>query len=441
MVELSRIVHFLATDIWRLQLHAMPRPRSFVVKHLRILILTVRRFGEDKCQLRASALTFFTLLSIVPVLAVAFGVARGFHFDQLLEKQLLEQIPGQEESLRQVIRFARTLLDNTRGGVIAGIGVAMLFWSVLKVLGNIEQSFNDIWGVEQSRPLGRKFADYLSALLVCPLLLVIAGSATVFISSRVGGWLADAGPFAIVGPIVSVVLKLLPFSVVWILFTFIYVFMPNTKVAFRSGVFSGIVAGTVYQTVQWVYVTFQVNVASYNAIYGTFAALPLFLIWLQVSWLIVLFGAEVCFAHQNVQTYEFEPDSRNLSQAFHSLISLYVTHFLVKRFAENAPALTDTHIAHSLKIPIRLVRQTLHGLVQAGILSEVKVSEYKAAAYQPARNIETLSICDILDAQANLGSGTIPLIMTPELKSLRDALTAFRETLHHCPANTLLKNV
>ena len=184
-IMVARITNFFKYDIWNMQLEQISATRAFLFKFIRIVVLSVRGFDEDKCLLRASALTFYTMLSIVPVLAMAFGVAKGFGFEKLLERQILERMQGQEEIANYMISFSSAMLDNTRGGMVAGIGIVLLFWAVIKLLGNIETSFNAIWGVEKGRSLSRKFCDYLSAMLLCPVLLIMAGGVNVLISSQV----------------------------------------------------------------------------------------------------------------------------------------------------------------------------------------------------------------------------------------------------------------
>src|SRR3972149_7093721 len=166
---LSKITNFIKTDIWRIRLKDYPRKKTFFIKQLRVVLLAFRGFYEDNCSLRASALTFYSLLSIVPVVAMAFGVAKGFGSDKSLEKQILAKFPGQEEVLMQVTGFARSLLEETKGGMIAGIGMGVLFWIVIKLLSNIEHSFNDIWGIKEPRTTARKITDYISIMLICPI--------------------------------------------------------------------------------------------------------------------------------------------------------------------------------------------------------------------------------------------------------------------------------
>ncbi len=440
-VVISKIVNLIKTDIWRIRLKNLPRRKSFFIKQLRIGLLAIRGFDEDKCQLRASALTFYTLISIVPLVAMAFGIAKGFGLEKLLEKQLLEKIPGQEEILIQVVNFAHSLLENTKGGVLAGIGVVLLFWAVIRVLGNIEHSFNDIWGIKEPRSFGRKFSDYLSVMLMCPIIVIMSSSVTVFITTQIALITEKVALLGIFSIFTFFFLKLLPYCLIWLLLTFIYILMPNTKVNFRSGLLAGVVAGTIYQVAQWGYINFQVGVAKYNAIYGSFAALPLFLIWLQISWLIVLFGAELSFAHQNVDTYEFEPDCLQISPSFKTLLSLQISNLLIKNFSKGGKPLTTAQISHILEIPIRLVQQILYELVESGIFSDTKTEEYKELAYQPARDINVLTIKYIIEALEHKGVDEIPVAQTKELKVLSEMLQTFRDTIEKSPANRLLKDI
>jgi membrane protein len=437
----SRFIDFIKGDIWRVRLKDLPRKQSFLVKQLRVFLLSIRGFDEDKCQLRASALTFYSLISIVPVAAMAFGIAKGFGFDKRLEQQLMEQFQGQEEVIMRVITFAQSLLTNTKGGLIAGVGIILLFWAVIKVLSNIEASFNDIWGIREARSWGRKFSDYLSVMLLGPILMILSSSVTVFITTQVTLIMEKIALLGIFSPLISFVLKVLPYGIIWVLFTFLYIFMPNTKVNFRSGLLAGIIAGTIYQIVQFGYITFQVGVAKYNAIYGSFAALPLFLIWLQLSWLIVLFGAEFSFAHQNVDTYEFEPDSLGISASFKRLLSLQIAQLLVSNFAKGERPLTATQISHQLEIPIRLVHQILFELTACGIVSDTQTEEYREPGYQPARDINTLTIQFIVDALDDRGTDAIPVAQTDGSKSLSAILQTFRDEVARSPSNRLLKDI
>ena len=214
-MKVSTIINFVTTDIWRIQLKKISGTRAILIKNVRVVLLSLRGFRDDNCQLKASALTFYSLLSIVPVVAMAFGIAKGFGFEKMLEQQIMDKLAGQEDVISQVIAFSQSLLENTRGGLIAGIGVAMLFWTVIKVLGNIEKSFNDIWGVREPRSIGRKFSDYLSMMFLCPVLIIASGSITVFISTQVALITEKIALIGFFSPVILAALEILPFFVLW----------------------------------------------------------------------------------------------------------------------------------------------------------------------------------------------------------------------------------
>lgn len=439
--KFSASSRFLKSDIWRIQGRKLDRRKLFYINPLRVLLLAIRRFFEDKCELRASALTFYTLLSIVPVVAMAFGVAKGFGLEKILEAQLLAKFEGQPEVADRLLGFARTLLENTKGGAIAGVGVAVLFWSVIKVLGNIETALNDIWGIPRARTLGRKLVDYLSMMMICPVLVIIASSVTVLVTTQITSMVEKLAFLGPAGGLIIVLIKLLPYTVIWFLFTFMYVFMPNTKVQLKSGIWGGVLAGTIYQLTQFAYIKFQVGVSSYGAIYGSFAALPLFLAWLQLSWLIVLFGAEVSFAHQNVAAYEFAADCASLSHRFKRTVALLITHHCVKAFVQGRAAPSAEAIAQELEIPIRLVRSTLFELAETRVLAEIRHGDLAEVGYQPGCPLEGLTVTKVVGALDQNGADVLPLADGPSLNKLREIARQFDEILQTAPGNLKIQDL
>ena len=440
---ISRAIKFVTVNIWRLRLEDLPFGKSFLVKQLRVFLLALRGFVDDGCFSRASSLTFNTLLSIVPVVAILFGVAKGFGFETKLKRELFDKFSGeaQQEVLWKVFDFAESMLQVTKGGVIAGIGLVILFWSVINVLGNIEASFNEIWEIKESRTWARKFSDYLAIMILSPIFIMLSSSATVFITSKITLLTEQIKLLGMISPFIFLGLKLIPYVLIWILFTIIYILMPNTKVNFKAGLLAGIIAGTIFQIAQWGYISFQIGTAKYNAIYGSFAALPLFLMWVQISWWVVLFGAELSFAHQNVDTYEYEPDSRRVSPAFKKVLTLQIAHLLVKNFANGDKPLTDIAICTRLKMPIRLVHIVLYDLVKSRVVSEIRTRQDRQFAYQPARDISTLTIKHVIDAIDQNGTNNIPVARTDEFIALSEAIDKFREEMKASPANRLLKDI
>lgn len=432
---------FLSRDIWRIEREALTRRQFFWLRQLRIFVLAVKGFDEDKCQLRASALTFFTLLSVVPVMAMAFGVAKGFGLQQRLESLIFEKFAGQEEVITRLVTFSHNMLQNTKGGVIAGIGVVFIFWLVIRVLGQIENAFNEIWGIQRGRSLARKFSDYLSVMLIAPVLLIMTSGLNVLITTQVENLMEETAFLGAVSPVIVGLLGLLPYVMVWMLFTLICSLMPNTRVALRSALFGGIVAGTLYQIVQWVYITFQVGAAKYGAVYGSFAALPLFLIWLQVSWLTLLFGGELSFAHQHIDTYDYEPEALNVSRSLKKLVNLRIAHLCVQNFVAGRPALTQEEIRGRLKIPSRLAQESMFELTESGVLAEVKKNGSDMTAYQPATDPERLTIQEVISRLEHRGGDNIPLESSRDMEKIREHLQEFDAVLTHSPVNKSLKAI
>lgn len=361
----------------------------------RVLYDAGRGFIEDDCYTKASALSFYSLLSIVPVLAVLFGIAKGFGFEKALELDINEKFSEQRELIGKLIEFAYSWLQNVQGGIIAGIGTVALFWSVLGLLSNIESTLNAIWKMPISRSIGRKISDYLAVMLICPLFLVASSSITVFLSTQIAQTAQSNVIVEVVSPLLLFLLKLFPFFLIWVLFTFVYLYMPNTQVYLRSAIIAGIIAGTAFQLWQWVYIKFQISASSYGAIYGSFAALPLFLIWLQISWLILLAGAELAFEIENDLFIPY----RRLIPLSSKAAALLITYRCIEAFVLGNPPQTDRSLAHELGISLNHLHILLKTLQKEKILSSVSYQDI-AIGYQPARAIELITftlVCNAID--------------------------------------------
>lgn len=436
---IERIIQYLRHDIWKVRTDALSSHRAVAVKWLKIFLLSARRFQSDRLQLRATALTLYSLISFVPILALAFAIAKGFGFEKRLEKQLIEQAPQHDVVISRVVEFSRNLLQNTEGGVIAGVGAIMLLWMVIKVLGNIEQSFNDIWRVQHARPLHRKLSDYLSFMLICPVLLVLSSSGTVFLSSEAAQLQGSSLLGTAVGTAISIVLGVFPWIITWLLFTIIYMFMPNTRVKWSSALWAGFIFGTIYQLVQWGYVELQIGVSRNNAIYGSFAALPLLILWLQISWLIVLIGAELSFAHQNFRTYEYGPEPIRINFRTRKLLALRIMQLIVRRFRDSDPP-TSSVISETLELPSRLTSRLLGDLREADLVVEVRLEKDGDTGYQPAHDPSRLTLGQVLDRLEEAGE-TVEVPDSDELENLTDALQRFRAAVAESPANRPLTDV
>lgn len=435
---LKKVREFLEKDIWHLSLKGKGRGLKIIIQELRVFILAIRGFAEDKVQMRASALTFYTLLSIVPIFAMIFGIAKGFGFKEYLQNTLTENLSTHQAVLKEVMEFADRMLANVKGGFIAGTGLVVLIWSVMKVLGNIENSFNNIWQIKKSRGFSRKLSDYISLIVIAPILVFLSSGFTV---SQINDYFDNTFIISYIGPLIKVIVWFLSFSIIWFVFTLLYVVMPNTKVNFGAAFVGGVIAGTMFHLLQWAYVKLQVFLSGYGAIYGSFAALPLFLMWLQYSWLIVLFGAEIAFASQNVESYEFETDTLHISSYNRRLLSLLIMHHIIKNFTNAVPPQTASEIAEILDVPVRLVREIIYELQETGILSETTTKNVKELAYQPAMDPANLSISYIINRLDKGGHDKIHAGNTRELQIINDIMSSFYDDLNKSSKNKILKEL
>lgn len=405
---LKNILNFVEEDIWLIPDEPRSLAKACSLKCLKIFLLSVQGFNQNLCELRASALTLYTLLSIVPIIALLFGIAKGFGLERSLQQQLLKQIPKQETTVIRLIEFAQNMLASTEGGLVAGMGVMVLFWTVIKVLSMIEESFNHIWRIKRGRTWSRKLSDYLSLMLLAPILLIVSSGLTVFVNTQIN-WLvktlhiSDAG-----SSLLLTSLNYLPMLIMSGLFSFVFIFMPNQKIQLNAGIIAGTITGIIYQLVQAAYLTLQVGVSSYNAIYGSFAALPLFLVWLQLGWLIVLFGCEISFFIQHYETYKHNEKFSNLCFSLKKVLALQITHSIVQRFAKAEKAMSLTDIAKRFGLPVSVVQTTLSSLIESGIIVEFNIDQDEETRFQPAQDIDLLTVYTIIEALENQGVKCVP---------------------------------
>ncbi|WP_298433281.1 YhjD/YihY/BrkB family envelope integrity protein [Geobacter sp.] len=400
----ERIGHLLTHTIGELEPETFGPLKRRPLKFLQIAVIVCRGFYADQCLLRASALTFSTLLSIVPLFALAFAVLKGLGVQNTLEPFILSQVAaGSHEIVDRIV----TYINNTKVGSLGAVGLAALLVTAVTLLGNIEEAFNAIWGVRETRSLYRKFSDYLSVLISGPLLLFAALSITTTLQSQwFVQWLIRS---SYLGDLLVPLFHIVPYLSIWLALIFLYMFIPNTKVRFRSALMGGVIAGTLWQAAQWGYIHFQVGVAKYNAIYGTLAVLPVFMVWLYTSWLIVLFGVEVVYAHQHLRTLRREVRVPSVSIAMRERLALALMVEIARAFFRDLPPWSLERLAGRLEVPERIVREILDALVEGGW---VAADGADPPRYLPARELEHIRVAEFLaslrgrggDAELGLGA-------------------------------------
>ena len=438
--KINKVSVFLKRDIWKVPLDEMSPIRAFFLRQLQILLIALRGLNDDNIYLRASALTFFTLLSLVPIVAMAFGIATGFGLEEYLVAQLEQAFVGRVEVLEFILEFAESLLETTQGGIMAGVGLGILFFTIMKVMSHIEESFNEIWQIKKERSFSRKFADYFSIMLIAPFFIILSNILSVFLSTQIEDLTTRFDLIGFFSPLLLTVMRLIPFILVWILFTLLYIIMPNTRVKFSSALVAGIIAGTIFQLVQYGYIYFQVGVARYSTIYGSFAALPLLMFWMQVSWVVVLFGAELSFANQNYEHYEYESESLNMSRYNRRLITLYMVNYLVKNFEIGDPPSTSVQLSSNLKIPIRLVSEILNELLEIKVISATKTKD-EETAYQPAIDINKITVKFLTEKLDHRGMDVLTVKQGKEIEKLKSILESFNKATENSAENKLLKDI
>ncbi len=424
--------------IWNTSISDISRGKSFLIRKLMIIVLAARGFMKDRVQLRASALTLYTMLSIIPFAAIAFGVAKGFALDQKLQELLITEFQNQPEVLTWILDQAGNAMQATRGGYIAGVGLIILVWSVISLLDQIESSFNHIWQIQVSRPWLRKFTDYIAILLIAPVVLVLSSSLTVFVTSEL---YSNTESIRFIRPIIGFLIKIGPYVLTWIGLTILFIIMPNTKVKFIPAFVSGVITGTILQLLQWLYIDLQFGISKLSAIYGSFAAIPLFIIWVQASWIILLLGAELAFANQNVTRFEFEYQSLNVSQHQKKALSLMIMKTIVNNFTMGENALSSEGLSRNLRIPVRLVRDILQDLTESRLVSVIHEEEHHDRLYQPAMDVNKMTVSFVLNKLERKGSDQQLFNQNGEYDKMTGMLDEFEALVASSESNILINDL
>ena len=435
---LSKLIHFITYDIWRItdEVSGLKRSYIFLVK---TIILAIRGFKREDLQTKASALTYSTLLAIVPLFAVIVGVAGGFGLRDTVRESVYSYFPGQKDVLVQIFSFVDNYLSMSQGGIFIGVGFILLFYTVINLISNIEGTFNDIWQVKKGRPWHRKITDYLALFIILPAMMTISSGLSLFLSTFKNSFLDE---YLFLTPVADSLLNLAPYVITVLVFTLLYMLVPNTKVRFLNALAAGFITGCAFQVFQFVYISGQIWVSKYNAIYGSFAALPLLLLWLQLSWLLCLFGAEIAYASQNVKKFSFDRDSKNISRRYKDFLAILITSLIVKRFETGAAPYTADELSDANRIPIRLTTDILYLLTELDIITEVLVeNDERIMHYQPALDINKISVGFLLRKIDEYGSENFKIDTGKKFKDEWQALLKTREDMLEPNSAILLKDL
>lgn len=400
--RVSRIINrgidfwnYAATGVWK------DTRRNWKINVLKTISLSARSFLNGDLQTQACAMTYRTMLAIVPALAMVFAIGRGFGFQNLLQGQLYKIFPGQQGLINQMLGFVDKYLSTASEGIFVGIGLLVLLWTLISLLSNVEDTFNLIWGVKQGRSIWRKLTDYTAMLLILPMLMICAAGLQMMMTKTLQMFMH----ISLLTPVVSVCIEIASWVFTWLFFTAVYMLIPNARVKFKNALIAGIFSGTGFLILQWLFVSGQMYVARYNAVYGSFSFLPLLLVWVQLVWVVCLSGAVLCYSSQSIFQFSFANDIDTISIDYRRRISLAVATVAVQSFEKNLTPPTVLSLVRDYDMPVRLVTLISDRLVEAGILSRVLLDKEKEiVGYQPAHDTSTITVASVSEALDNLGT-------------------------------------
>lgn len=435
--KVSRLVNFLQVGIWKLDKSDVSSFRYLFYEVIKKLMLAIKFFTTKRVMNSAAALTYSTLLAIVPIMAVVFAIARGFGYSKYIEAWFRDALTSQPKVAETIIGFVNSYLVHTKSGIFLGLGLLFMLWTVLMLTSNIEKTFNDIWQVKKPRGFFRTCTDYLAMFFLIPIIIVLTSGISIFVST----FFTKMNDYMLLGSLVRSMVFLMPYLFMSLIFTALYVFMPNTRVKLRYAIIPGILAGVAMQWLQLFYIHSQIWVSSYNAIYGSFAALPLFMLWVQISWSICLFGAELCYTSQNSEDYTFT-DTHKISYKYRLMLCCILLSTVCKRFDEGKKPYTILKLKLATNIPTRIISDLLYDMVQANLIIEISNDEKdEECTYIPAESTSNISIGMMIDRLESHGKWTLNIDLRKTTSQLWGKAYNMHKAYLHSNRDILLKDL
>lgn len=399
-IDRARNLYTRAIAYWSGGIWADNR-KNWRVNTLKTLNLTISSFLNADLQSQACAMTYRTTLAVVPALALVFAIGRGFGFQNLLQDEIMNLFPSQHVALEHALSFVYSYLDQSSEGLFVGIGLVFLLWTLISLISSVENSFNLVFGVKQGRSFWRKITDYTALLLILPVLMICGGGLSIFLSST----LQDFFDIKFMTPVLTILLEVLSWMFTWLFFAGMFVMIPNAKVRLPNALLAGVITGTGFRVLQWLFVTGQLYVTKYNAVYGSFSFLPLMLIWMQLTWVIILTGALLCYTSQTLSFYSFSTQVNAISPKYRRRVTLVVAAVVAQRFAQRKPPYVASELASVTNVPPRLLGDVLDDLIKARILVRAVVDlKHEVYGFQPAVDTDVLTVGYVTQALENLGN-------------------------------------
>lgn len=394
-IKFSDIVHFLRYDMWRrtaTEFDGFFQRLGYAI--IRTIVLVVRGFMSKNLNDKAKSLTYSLIFAIVPILAMILAVAKGFGMADILETKLNSTFLGETNMVPTMMEMVERYLNTAHDGLFIGIGLVILLWAVYSFFQSVETAFNGIWNVKRSRSILRQVTTYIAIVVLIPMLIIVSAGIDLLVHTTFESTLQAE---ALLNFFQTDGAKMLQFVIVWLLFTWMYMAIPNTKVKFMSAFIPGVIMGTLYQLMQMLSVYLIALLSRTSIVYGAFATLPILMTWLQYTSLLILIGAEMSFAIQNNEEFEYEQDLNSMSRRYKDFVMLYLLSSIIKRFEADEAPYTAHELAVRDNLPIRLVNQLLSRMVETGILREVVHGEDEERTYQPALDTHKITVGMVME--------------------------------------------
>ena len=435
--KFRQLIHFLTRSLWRVSEGEVSRSRYTSYNLLKITIQTFKCFSKDRIWIRAAALSYTTLFSIIPILALLFAIAKGFGFSNLMER-ILRGSAVENGTIDTVMNMIDNYLEYAKSGVFIGIGLAMLLWAIINLADSIESNMNAIWDVKKQRSYFRKLTDYMALFIVFPLVIILYAGVSIFMTT-VYQRLAE---YFLISSFVHICIKLAPYVLSGLIMTGLFLFIPNTKVKFRNAFIPGIITGVIFQVFLYIYIQIQMSVSSYNAIHGSFAIIPMFMLWADISWSIILFGVEMSYVSQNIEQYNFGQEVDNVSRRYHDFLCVVVMSLICKRFEEGGEPYTASDLSAEGEIPIRLTHRLLDELETVGLIRGFSAdAKSEIEHYLPAMAISKLSVGRLLSTLEGHGCEDFKIDHTKEFSNQWKTFIGYKEEIYTKSNNILLKDL
>ena len=434
MAKRKKVKEYIDYELWRKNEAELSVFKRVYVRVLKVIVLVVRSFGSKALSIRADHLTYSLLFAIVPILAMVLAIAKGFGFAELIQDKLAASPIGQSDFLPTIMEMVQRYLDTGASGAIIGIGIVILISAVYSFFRSVETSFNEIWNVKQSRSLPRQAVNYIAVLFLIPVLIIVTIGLNIYLHSAAINWEF----FSFLSRFRDGGLNFLQFVVATVVFMWMYMAIPNTKVRFIAGLIPGLVTAVLLMAIEALSVYVVAYLSRTSIVYGAFAFIPMLLIVVKWISLIVLIGAELSYAIQNKELFAYEHDLETMSRRYKDFLTLSLLSVIIKRFDNDETPLTARELASENGIPVRQASLLLSRLVETGLVREVYIEGKEDRTFQPAldtHRITTAMVFDRIDAQ-----GTEDFLDT-STKHMQKQWKHFLQLLHDSrQANEILVN-